>query len=539
MGKIKWILMAFLLTLLVYTRFVNLTWGLPYPFHPDERNMAVALQQLQCQFSIFNFQFSKGCLNPHFFAYGQLPLYLAYLIVQINHLLRGGIAETNFVEAVLALRIISALASIINAIVLLKIVGLVNKKSKLGQLAAFLLITFSPFFIQLAHFGTTESLLMLFYSLVVYWTILFSQKKISASTFYFSTAVTCGLAIATKVSAVIFIIVSLLGILRNLGDLGRLGIVKFLTLTLLVAVIFSPYNFIDFRGFLGSMRYESSVALGKEIVFYTRQFVGSIPVYFQLAKIFPYALGWPIFIFFILGFLFLPWKNSLINILRLSFIVYFIPNAFMFAKWTRFMAPVLPIMVLIAALFLISLKLKSKNYLLFLLTLAMIVPGIAYLSIYQNPDVRIEASAWIYKNIPANSIILSETANVVDLPLSVADSQLQISNFQYLSFDFYHLDEDPKLKEELAAYLAKADYIFIPSRRIFMNHPKKNYPLLNDYYRKLFSGDLAFEKVAEFSSFPKISFLSRTWLEYPDEGAEETWSVFDHPVIRIYEKVKH
>ncbi len=531
MGKIKWILIALLLALLVYTRFVNLPWGLPYPMHPDERNMAIAVQSLNCQ--------AKNCLNPHFFAYGQLPLYLAYFLVQINHLLRGGLVKTNYVEAALALRIISALASIINVIILIKLVSLVNGKSKLAQLVAFLLITFSPFFIQFAHFGTTESLLMLFYSLIIYLSLLFVKEKIPNSKFYSLSSIACGLAIAVKVSAMIFVIVPLLGILGNLRKETFFGAVKFLTLTLLVAVIFSPYNFIDFPEFLGSMRYESSVALGREIVFYTRQFVGSIPVYFQLIKIFPYALGWPILIFFILGFLFLSWKDKTINILRLAFVAYFIPNAFMFAKWTRFMAPVLPIMVTVATLFLISPKLKVKNYLLVLLTLTMIVPGAAYLSIYQNPDVRVVASAWIYKNIPAKSFILSETANVVDLPLSVSGSQLQISNFQYLSFDFYNLDKNPKLGEELNSYLAKADYIFIPSRRIFMNHPKKTYPLINDYYQKLFSGSLGFEKVAEFSSSPKISLLGNTVLEYPDEGAEETFTVFDHPVIRIYKKIKH
>ncbi|MFA6446527.1 MAG: DUF192 domain-containing protein, partial [Candidatus Paceibacterota bacterium] len=65
---------------------------------------------------------------------------------------------------------------------------------------------------------------------------------------------------------------------------------------------------------------------------------------------------------------------------------------------------------------------------------------------------------------------------------------------------------------------------------------EKTYPLLNSYYSDLFSGRLGFEKIAEFSSFPKISFMGKTLLEFPDEDAEETWTVFDHPVIRIFKK---
>jgi len=42
--------------------------------------------------------------------------------------------------------------------------------------------------------------------------------------------------------------------------------------------------------------------------------------------------------------------------------------------------------------------------------------------------------------------------------------------------------------------------------------------------------------VAEFNSYPKITLFGKTFIEFPDENAEETWSVFDHPVIRIYKK---
>ena len=88
------------------------------------------------------------------------------------------------------------------------------------------------------------------------------------------------------------------------------------------------------------------------------------------------------------------------------------------------------------------------------------------------------------------------------------------------------MDESPELQLELKDNLEKADYIFVPSRRIFTNHLKDKYPLLSGYYKKLFSGESGFEKVIEFSA------------GINDEQAEETWTVFDHPVIRIYKKVK-
>ncbi len=518
---------AILLTSILYTRFINIGWGLPYPMHPDERNMASAVQSLHCEFSIFNFQFSNDCLNPHFFAYGQFPLYLAYFLIG---LFRWPMA---FVEAVLALRIIAAIASLINVFVLYKILTFLNHKSEFLNLFLILIFIFSPALIQLAHFGTTESLLMLFYSLIIYQTLPLLHDRNNLVNVIL-LAVWSGLAIATKVSAGIFVLipVAVLMYKRQMSLLIKYGVI-----TGFFALIFSPYNLIAFGEFTNSIRYESDVALGRILVFYTRQFVDTVPVLFQFTKIFPYALGWPALILFVAGFLFLPWKKE-INLLRLAFLVYFIPNAFLFAKWTRFMSPVFPIMLVFAVLFVISLssRVPPRDRLLqhfikgsfdalrlpkmtgvIIIIIIAIIPGVAYLRIYQSPDVRFTATEWIDKNIPRNSLILSETANVVDIPF---DTQ----NYRYISFDFYHLDEDRYLQNALRQYLATANYIIVPSRRVFMNHPQTAYPILNSYYRQLFAGKSGFKPAAEFG-------INKT-----DELAEETWSVFDHPAIRIYKK---
>ena len=130
MIKIKWILLSFLLVVLIYTRFINLSWGLPYPMHPDERNMANAIQQLKCEIPISNsqetnkFQISQ-CLNPNFFAYGQFPLYTGFGIIHLMKFFDGDLGTPiSFEEAVLSLRIISALASILNVLILMKLVNL-------------------------------------------------------------------------------------------------------------------------------------------------------------------------------------------------------------------------------------------------------------------------------------------------------------------------------------------------------------------------------------------------------------------------------
>lgn len=573
-----WLIIA---GLLIYTRLINLNWGLPYPFHPDERNMAVAIQNLSCPLLNFKFQIInlKECFNPHFFAYGQFSLYLGYLGVLAIKFFDGNLGTAiNFQEAVFSLRLISVAASILNFLIIVKIIEAIQGYKKFQLLSSFIisfLIIFSPFFIQFAHFGTTESLLMLFYSLMVY----FSLKLIILKAYFnhkkflqllFLLALIGGIATATKISSLIFIFIPLFAIFysgtifarsasrwyRNIiFKISNLGI--FIVFFLFFSLIFSPHHLLSFDEFISAVRYERDVALGKYLVFYTRQFVSTIPVWFQLTKIFPYALGLPVTTLAALGFLGLSWRDKKINLLRMAFLVYFLPNSFLFVKWTRFMAPVFPLMVVFAILFL--LKIKIIDVIKIMIVIISIVPGLAYLSVYQNPDVRFTASEWIYKNIPENAYILSETANVVDLPVLPKGYQVNKA-FKIISFNFYDLDTEPKLQEELKYHLKNADYIIIPSRRILANHYcqknfqfsifnfqsinrclilKQKYLLLNQYYSDLFSGKLGFEKVAEFNSFPRLNFqfsIFNFQLKFADEQAEETWSVFDHPVIRIYKK---
>jgi len=530
MEKINWkknILLygyiVILLIVLVYTRFVGLDWGLPYPMHPDERNMATAVQQLNCEVQSSKFKV-QNCFNPHFFAYGQFPLYLAYFMIWVVRGFRGfGEIVIRFEEAVLALRMISTVASVLTAIIIIKIIKIITKKKEFLAWLAWPLVIFSPYAIQFAHFGTTESLLMLFYSLIIYLCLLYLDKKILNSKFLILTSLVSGLALATKMSSVVFLVVPIITIMSKFKIHLTFA---FLLLTLLFAVVFSPHNLINWSEFISALRYEAAVATGAIKVFYTRQFEGTMPVWFQLTKVIPYALGWLISLIGLMGLIGLSWKDKRVNLLRLAFLVYFLPNAFLFAKWSRFMAPVLPVMTVFAVLLL--LKIRVINFIKIIIIIIAIIPGVVYLRVYQKPDVRFQASEWIYKNIPNNGYILSETANVVDIPIEVLSYKVH-KVYKVISFNFYDLDESPRLQEQLKEHLQKADYIFVPSRRVFMNHCqmlKQKYPLLNRYYEDLFSGKLGFKKVAEFSA------------GLNDEQAEETWSVFDHPLIRIYKKIK-
>jgi hypothetical protein len=631
-----------------FLRFFGLMHDYPYFFNPDERNMANAIVQFKlpaqitqipsCIISEFsphtsslttnNLQPTTNCsLNPHFFAYGQFPLYLAFISDQLTKpflslpnlqpTTLNVQRTTSFPSAIFWLRFYSALSSTFIVLFVYLIVKFLIPKSKFQILSA-LIAAFSPGLIQSAHFGTTESLLAFFFLASIYFSLkLFESMKerVPYSKFIILNSLVVGLALGSKLTGFFFLVppglviglqilqvifqkkkkADVLHFSRSIITLTRLCCIGILIVagSILIGIISSPYNLVEPQNFKSAVfGYEKDVAMGKYEAFYTRQFANTTPILFQVQNIFPYVLGWPVFVLGTIGFILIiisllhfvfrlilqriryyvlriklkkitiDIRNTYYVILTTSFVVYFVPNAFLFAKWSRFMTPILPFFAIFTGYFIYQVSIfiishsergvrraeESSNYrsledpstslrmtrklLYWLLVIGSTLPGLMFMSIYFNPDSRVTATNWILENIPGNAYILSETANVVDIPLYYPLNTDK--HYTVVSFDLYHTDESPLLYTQLINHLAQADYIFIPSRRVFKNYPRLQiqYPKVTKYYQLLFSGSLGFEQVAQISSFPALGPF-----QFSDENAEETWTVFDHPVIRIYKKI--
>jgi hypothetical protein len=156
-----------------------------------------------------------------------------------------------------------------------------------------------------------------------------------------------------------------------------------------------------------------------------------------------------------------------------------------------------------------------------LLVFLSILPGIIFINLYLHPDIRLQASRWIQSHIPANATILSEAGNVIDIPVSSTPYQLN-------HLDFYNIDQNRDLAEKLINSIPQNDYILVPSRRMFKNQFGPQFPVSRNYYQNLFNGRLGFTQIKKIEVFTD-PFLN-------PENAEETWTVFDHPTIRIFKK---
>lgn len=537
-NKFDLFLLCALIALGGFLRFYKLDWGQGFYFHPDEYHIAIAVDRL-------NF---PNNMNPEFFSYGSLSVYLIYFSKLALGIINADLLKIN---PILVGRFFSAFFSTATLILIYFICRKILSEKKFALLAVFLTAVV-PGLVQQAHFATPESILTfwLFATLALWlkWLESYKIKYLLLSSF------TLGAGAATKIVASVYLPLLLFVFAINTPFLKTSLLKKFKNLfSAIFLLIFSaftfliifPFSLLDKKGFLYSMRYETSVAQGKQLVFYTRQFINTTPFIFHLQKVFPYTLGPTVFFFATVGLLFIVF--GLINgfvrkkvvdkkmlIVALSFLAYLIPNLALFAKWTRFTAPSLPFFC-IFSVYTLNIINNKKTELTktatLLVTILIIFTGlwsIMFFSVYTKEDIRLTATSWINKNIPKNSTIATEEGNTLEVPLS--------GNYDKRVFNFYNLDQ-PALKNDLPNLLTSSDYFIIQSRRVFANHQRlpNEFRDTAAFYDKLFSGELGYTELEKFSSFPSLK-IGGFKLEIDDETAEETWSVFDHPVIRIFKK---
>lgn len=496
----------FLFTLTLFSRFYRLNWDNGFSFHPDENNMALSV-----------FQMSWKNLNPNFFAYGQFPLFLTFFTTP----------KHDLTTITLTLRFWSAFFSSLSIFIFYFIGKKIFISSKYALLF-YLFLIFTPGLIQLSHFGTTESILIFVFSANLWLSFLVYDHPFQKK-YLFLLSVTSGIGLATKISALtltipFFFSLLFLFIKHRYFKIVFFQSLLFLSLTFFISILFSPYNLIKSTDFISSIKYEVGIANGSIPVFYTRQFINSIPYIFQIKNIFLYTNGIFIFLFGFIGLATLIYQyfkkrkiNHYLLITLFSSLVYFIYQGQLFVKWTRFMSPIFFVPPLLSIFFIKNIKIKLIKYLLIFLAIS---PGIYFMKTYFFIDTRIQATEWINQNIPEGKSILSESGNVVNLPLFY--SKVNVNNF-----DFYTLDENSDYQENLNQLILNSDYIFIPSRRVFKNQNNSNFPFSQNYYQNLFSGNLKFKEIKNFSNSNSL-FLN-------SENAEETWSVFDNPIVRIYQ----
>ncbi len=606
---LKWIISAgpilVILTIGTILRFTNLNWDSFLAFHPDERNIAWAVTRIHF--------FDR--MNPKFFAYGGLPIYLYRALGDLMSLATRDLRWVTDWGAIAVIgRYVSATLSTVS-IFLIYLVGRSYFSRAVG-LASAVLLAFAPWAVREAHFATTETMLVFFLLLL----LLLSRRLYAAGSVdnfempaegarvphsgardraarKISSATTAagfvwGLALAAKTTSLLFGVIHLTAIWITIFEkkmpkrqfvqsllLPRIGqTLKLILVTALIFFLFSPYTLLDLRDFRESMSYESGVALGRFTVPYTLQFLNTAPYLYQIQTMLwqagPAAIVGIAGLVCMVTMLFyytmrggVPfrstimalakktlWRNEDLDldgarttayrlaharlILFLIFpLLYFGWVGTWFAKFSRYNVPFLPFVTIATAWVCITLLKRSRVAGLAFTTLLLSYTalwGVMNWTLYLRPQTRVEASAWIYDHIPAGSRIYTEHWND-GLPVSLADG-LAHPGYQRDLLHVYDEPDDEKKLENLTAKLAAGDYVILSTPRIWRIMPglKKRYPIASRLYGALLTGKLGYADVVRFSSYPALFGMM-----IPDDRAEETIQVFDHPTVMIFQNMKH
>ena len=540
---LKKISIFLLLLVAVYSRFLNLDWDQGWGFHPDENNLWGASRRVEL--------FSRT--DPEFYAYGGFPIYLYSLL-------------SDKVEA----RAVSALAQTL-IVILLFVIGRRLAGWNGGFLAA-AMGTFSAGLVQAGHFLTVESLIGLF-SLALFWSLLnyddslnklrdsVVKKGIKSNVWLTVAIVVLGLGVGTKLSFVVFALPFFgRALIRRGGSVGvpeprsralarharraceQVSVLLGLFIVAIsIFLLTNPFIFSKLSDVRSTLEYEAKVATGTAPVFYTRQFMDTIPGWFQAVHVFPYVIGWlfvPLFLIGVIrvireiGFKESPCRTArrLLIISIFSAFLSFLP---FWAKWTRYVVQVLPILILIAGVGAGWMWERGKlGKALAIATIISFIPQfLLTVNVYANEDSRVKAAEWAEVNIPERAKIFTEAMDLGIMPFNQTVGSQNIT-----LFNFYELDDDKTSvsQKKLDALVKESDYFISVSQRVYGNslvHPDK-FPHSARFYNSLFDGSLGYNKIYESES-PFTFYL----LPFTFSSPEETFSVFDHPRVLIFKNL--
>lgn len=542
----------------IVTRFFGINWDQGYHLHPDERAIILFTLQLQPPSSLSEFFSPDSPWNPHFFAYGSLPLYFLY---SLSSFLGNFFPWLSTYDGILYVgRSISALADV-GIIVLLFGIGKKYFSRPIGLYAAFFYLT-STFALQAAHFYAVDTLLTLFCLLALYSLLEFNRMHTKRKLIAF--AVFFGFALCTKISAILLLIPFLLtvcyqaltrwhqqlSLLANGYNLAlyvsRVTMLS-LPVTFLVIFLCMPYAIIDFPEFLKHTSEQSTMTKTAWTFPYTLQYVGKIPYLYELSQIFFWGQGPLLAIITITGvlfttfFLFSHSKKKNLGILLSFFWIYFCVIGSFAVGFMRYMLPVYPILCLCGAIFFVNLKhllpQSLQKFLVSLYLVAIAILPLSFLMIYTRPNTKVKATNFILENIKPNSVFAVEHWDD-QLPLAQADL------YQTHILELY-LPDTPTKWAVIKNQLQDTQYLILASNRLYTPlgkltdcqklFPNPCYKQTAEYYKQLFSAELGFEKIVEFSSYPTIPFTNFT---LNDQGADESFTVYDHSKVTIFKK-KH
>jgi YYY domain-containing protein len=514
-------------------------------------------------------------LNPHWFPLGTIIIYI--LVAVRGLILEPLMDQVRLQDLASAGRTIAAIVDT-GSVLMLYYLG----RRLFGPAVGLLASAFGAFLvlnIQVAHFYRPESFVILL-ALASFWWMMNVLERGSARD-HALLGLMVGLSFAFRASGAPLLIpvLATYGVLawrrwdavQELSPWARLapvakraamaGAISFVTFAIL-----QPYALLDYTKFFGDLGWETGIARTAGTVPYTVQYVDTARNgWYELRQSAVWAFGLPLGI--------VAWGGLAISTVVVFFrrrtgemllLAWVIPLLLIIAtfevKFLRYIAPVLPIMALLGARWLVAWYVWAKERrsavharvaagVIGFVVVATVWYALAFVGIYGEDHPGVQASDWINENAERGSIILTD--NHWDEGFG------NLGRFTIGQLPMYEGDTLAKV-QRVSIQLGGADYIMAYSNRPWGSIARlpERYPYSSNYYQALFSGELGYELVQAFARYPEfagVSFahdpFSRAGVTAPSQlpgvetasfnfnlgWADENVTNYDHPLVLVWE----
>ncbi|MDA1127626.1 MAG: DUF2298 domain-containing protein [Chloroflexi bacterium] len=608
--------MLVILVVALTLRLNGINWDHGYGFHPDERDIYMrsgcmydllmdAPNAQTCGYVLAEPDAQPGLpgigtlldkdrspLNPHWFPLGSILIYLMVFFRSVAELF----TDLNSLEMRYFGRPLSALADV-GSVAMVFVLGRRLYSNGVGLLAAGL-TAISVIHIQNSHFFRPETF-SVFFTLVSFWAMwrMLERRRLRDSALL---GLMLGLAIAPKVSILpILAPLFLVYWYRVLDEIDGnwseitpgvvLRISRHAALAAVVAggvfLISAPYALLDIKAFVGDVASQANMAQTAGLWPFTIQYIGTPSFIYQIQQSSVWGLGIPLGV---VAWLAIPFTAVAAWLWRGTrradlFLLAWVVPGFIFLEtfevhFLRYVFPLMPIMVIMGARMLLWLVEAAKPLATRIAgritwrdaDLARLLPGVAvavvvfvvgatafyalaFQRVYAEEHPAVTASVWINENVPRGTSIVSDNHWDEFVP--------SLYSYAVWQYPVYEPDTSDKMNT-LAGRLASSEYVVFYSSRPYASAARapERFPFSNNYYQRLFAGDLGYELDRSFTTYPEllgVSFrddaIGRAGLESPEPSVPERESPFslnlgyaddnvvgyDHPTVLLFKNAAH
>ena len=570
-----------ILILALLLRVIGTDWDQGGLYHPDERDFLGRAERLDfsqlAEPGLFDVE---SRLNPRWFNYGSLPLYVLSGFRTLVSPFTD--SDWNLFDLRFPGRNLAALSDTITVLFVFLLASRLTGDRRAGLIAA-LLSALAVIQIQNAHYTAVDAPMTMFIVATIYFSVRMVQDKKPSDAVLAGLAL--GLAMATKFSAApVALAVGTAHLLLMIGPAlikggtgkvdpsdVKLGL-QYVVLTGATAVIAllvtQPYMIIDWDTYIGNV-YRQSEMVRRVVDFpFTRQYIDTPAFLYQIRQLSTWGLGISLGIAVWIG---LIWaiartviKRDLAFVVVLSFLLpYLLINGQFEVKFLRYMLPATPLLIVFTgcAIWWAHTSLMPRvgrfgriaGYSLAIVGFLLLAHyAVAYTYVFTGPHPAQEASRWLREHEGPGTVVIQEHWE---------EGIPNILGFRmHEKLPMYEADNRGKFST-VARLMEDADYFVLYSNRLAATIPRlpERYPVSSRFYELLFEDQLGYELA--YSSVRVPSFLgvvywndpyARVPFDLPDGyrqprgeiynwdwfgWADESFTVYEHPHALVFKNV--